>query len=149
MIYLLCVLVGITAGGAAVYILRLRADRVAAIPESLNGVRWERGHSRVTNDAIRHLRRHYPTHDLITNAPFLDLVTTKGARAEAVARRCHAWTVAVVMIDKRTGDSGRLIIWSDDSEMEEKTWILRRVGYKVIVVDRNGGEQQLIDAMAA
>lgn len=149
MIYLVCILAGMIAGGAGVYVLRLRFERTASMPVELTGMRWERPNSCLNNQTLKHLRRHYPTHDLITSVPFLDMVHPKGARSEAVAGRCRAWSVGVVMIDKRTTECGRLILWADDAELENKTWILRRAGYKVIVVERDGEEQGLLQAMAA
>lgn len=149
MIYILCLMMGLLLGAGAMHAVHLRIEREAARPVDLNGLRWERGSMRVTNEAIRHLRRHYPTHDLVTHVPFLDLVQARGPSSDAVARRCIGWNSGVVMIDKRTGDSNRVILWSDDAEIEQKCWILRRVGYRVIVVDRDGEEQRLLDLMAA
>lgn len=113
----------------------------------LEGVRWERNAKELSYASLRHLRRHYPTHDLMTNVGFLDLVFPKGHGSTQVVDRCKEWSVAVVMIDKRNGQVGRLVLLSTDEDVEEKTWILRRSGYDVVLVEPDALESEVIEKM--
>jgi hypothetical protein len=149
MMYVVCVLVGLMAGGAAAYFFMRRLAVHEPAPIDLRAMRWEKVPVRLTSPALRHLRRHYPTHDLLTCVPMMSLLATRGPQAEDVARHCAAWSAAVVMVDKRTGGLGRVIVWSADPLASEKAWMLRRVGYRVTLVDEDGEETAMLDAMAA
>jgi hypothetical protein len=148
-IYLLCVLLGMAAGAGAVYAVmrRMRAGEKGVIP--LDGVRWEKTGGGIVATAIRHMRRYYPTHELVIGCPFSEFVEAKGASAEAVRRRCAAWTVGVCMVDRRTAVVSRIVLWACDADAEEKSWILKRAGYRVTVIDRHIEESGLVEAMAA
>jgi hypothetical protein len=149
MIYLVCVFAGILAGGIAAVLVMERLSRRRPAPADLKTLRWERAEPRLASPALRCLRRHYPTHDLVTGVPLLDLMHTTGPHADEVARRCAGWAVGVAMVEKRSGSLSRLIVWSGDPAGEEKAWLLRRVGYRVTVLDENGTESGLIDVMSA
>jgi len=149
MMYVVCVLVGLMVGGAAAYFVTGRVAVRTAEPLDLRALRWERAPVRLTSPALRHLRRHYPTHDLLTGVPINTLITTRGPVAEEAVRHCTGWSAAVVMVDKRTGGLGRIIIWSGDPQCADKAWLLRRVGYRVTLVDEDGEEEAMISAMAA
>ena len=149
MIYLLCVLAGAIAGAVGAYIAceRTRRERDRVTP--LDGVRWERVVTDVVAPAVKHLRRHYPTHELITDYRFLDLVGARGPTSGDVRQRCASWTVGMVMVDRRTCAISRIVLWNGMADHDEKTWILRRAGYKVTVMDRDIQESGLMEAMAA
>lgn len=149
MIHLLCSFIGLIIGGLLVYYVKTRSDKEFSMPVDLTGIRWESGNSVINHDAYKYLRRHYPTHDIVTNVSFLELAQAKGSRVEDVIRTCKSWTVGVVMIDKRTGSGQRIILWKEDPQADEKAWILKRIGYRVFILQRDGAEQQIIEGMAA
>jgi len=149
MMYVVCVLVGLMVGGAAAYFAMGRVSARTPEPLDLRALRWEKAPVRLSSPALRHLRRHYPTHDLLTGVPITTLITTRGPVAEEAARHCAAWSAAVVMVDKRTGNLGRIIVWSGDPQSADKAWLLRRVGYRVTLVDEDGEEAAMLEALAA
>ena len=149
MIYAVCLLAGALIGAAASYIVLARLSASRSRPAPLEGVRWERVGTGGVPDAVRHMRRHYPTHELVIGCPFSDLVEARGPAASAVKNRCGGWNVGVAMVDRRTGALSRIVLWGCDPHLEEKTWILRRAGYRVTVVDRHIEESGLVEAMAA
>lgn len=149
MIYILCVLAGILIGGGAAAWLMLRLTPRTIPDVDLRTLRWERSEPKLSNPALRCLRRHYPTHDLVTGVPLLDLVSTSGPHADEVSRRCAGWSVGLAMVDKKSGAMSRIIVWRNDPLMEEKIWLLRRVGHRVTVIDEDIGETQLLDVMTA
>ena len=132
---------------AVMVIARKRSEARYRANSVLEGVRWERNSKELSYASLRHLRRHYPTHDLMTNIGFLDLVFPKGHGANQVIERCREWSVAVVMIDKRNGQIGRLILLSTDEDVEEKSWILRRAGYDIVIVEPDALESEDIEKM--
>jgi hypothetical protein len=126
--------------GVLLYFLKLKKS-----PEiDLTHVKWQRSADCVNQVTYRNLKRNYPTHDLVTGVLFCDLVTTKGQQAQQVMQKCRDWLVAGVMIDKRTGFLDRVIIWNDDDLIEEKNKILKKVGYRTVVLDREENEEDLI-----
>lgn len=132
---------------AVMAIIRRRSEARYKANSVLEGVRWERNEKELSYAALRHLRRHYPTHDLMTEIRFLDLVIPKGHGGSQVVDRCKNWTVAIVMIDKRNGHLGRVVLLSTDEDAEEKSWILRRTGYDVVVIEPDGLESEVIERM--
>ncbi len=132
---------------AVMAVVRRRNEARYKANSVLEGVRWERNAKEQSYAALRHLRRHYPTHDLMTNVRFLDLVFPKGHGSNQVVERCKEWTVAVVMIDKRNGQIGRLVLLSTDEDGEEKSWILRRTGYDIVIVEPDALESEVIEKM--
>lgn len=149
MMYFACLLVGLISGGAGGFYLHSRLHERKAGPPDISGARWEKSKGVITPLAIRHLRRHYPTHDLMTNVRFLDLVQARGAINDGVEAHSGYWTVGVVMIDKRTGDGSRIILWHEDEDRDQKSWILKRAGYKVHHLQRDAEESELLNSMAA
>lgn len=149
MIYLVCVFAGMLAGGIAAVLVMGHQSRRRPAPADLKTLRWARADPRLASPALRCLRRHYPTHDLVTGVPLLELMHTTGPHADEVARRCAGWSVGVAMVEKRSGSLSRIIMWSGDPQGEEKAWLLRRVGYRVTVLDEDGAEARLMDVMTA
>lgn len=149
MIAVFALLAGVMIGVGAGYIGCERMHRARERMPALNAVRWEKTTVQVVAPALKHLRRHYPTHEIVTGFPFMDLVHARGSASEAVRRRCGAWTVGFIMVDRRNEILTRVVLWDDDIEGTEKTWILRRAGYKVTIMSRGVDEGRLMATMAA
>lgn len=152
MIVVIVAILALIVGGSSGYAVALRTRRPgdgAGRPFDASGVRWQRGDGHRAYQALRHLRRHFPTHEIVTGVRFLDLVEPKGNAAPDARRRCYDWTVAVVMVEKRTDRLARVVLRSDDVHAEEKRWVLRRAGIKVSIVEHDADEDAMRAAMAA
>jgi hypothetical protein len=149
MISVIFLMVGMLVGAGGTYLAMEKVRRERGRIPSLERVRWERTAIQVMTAAHKEMRRHYPTHELVAGCPFLDLVHARGAASEAVRTHCASWTVGIVMIDRRSEATSRIILWNEDAHRDEKTWILRRAGYKVTVMPRDVDTDALMEAMAA
>lgn len=130
--------------GVLLYFFKFRKDSEIDILH----VKWQRSSNSINQVTYRNLKRNYPTHDLVTGVLFCDLVTTKGHQAQKIMQQCKDWLVAGVMIDKRTGFLDRVIIWNNDNYIEEKNSVLKKVGYKTVILDREEDEERLIQKIA-
>lgn len=148
MIAIMTMIMGLIVGGGCGWLATTRIQH-ARTRQPLEGVKWEKTGSTGVYSALHNLRRHYPTHDFVTGARFLDLVRSCGRSAESANRTCREWTVAMVMIDKRTQAASRIILRSDDPDADEKSWILRRAGFKVMTIEPDVDEDGMRAAMAA
>lgn len=149
MIYIICMLTGLIVGGASAFLVLQNMHKINRKALNLSGVRWEKNDVEINKPAIKAIKRNFPTHDILTNVPFFDLVKSKGKDAEKVTNQCREWTVAILMIEKRTGAKNKIIIWKNDPYENDKTWILKRLGYKVYVIDSEIEEDILLQEMAA
>lgn len=146
------IVAGIPAGGAIHWIMQTRrppSSTSSATPQDLALARWERTGNDGLSPALREMRRLYPTHDIVPTMRFLDLVRVKGSTGEAIRARCNAWTVAAVVVDRRTAEIVRIILWSEDERLAEKIQILRKVGFHVRTIPADAGMEELATAMAA
>ena len=146
------IVAGIPAGGVLLWIIQTRVRVRGATsmnPQDLALARWERTGNDGMSPALREMRRLYPTHDVVPTMRFLDLVRVKGTTGEAVRTLCNAWTVAAVIVDRRTAEIVRVILWSDDDRLSEKTSILHKVGFHVRTIPSDAGMEELAVAMAA
>lgn len=145
-------MLALIVGGACGYVIASRSrGPTTRTGDSFtaSGIRWQRSDGHRAYQALRHLRRHFPTHDIVTGTRFLDLVEPKGNAAPEARQRCYDWTVAVIMVDKRTERLSRVVLLSDDVHAEEKRWVLRRAGIKVSIVEHDADEDTMRAAMAA
>lgn len=140
--------VGIAIGASACWLMT-RSPAELSVREAIDGVKWEKTGANGAYPALTALRRHYPTHDFITGIPFLDIVTARGTIGERATKLCRSWTISIIMIDKRTQEVSRLFIRSDDPDAEEKRWILRRIGFKVVMIEPEADDDGMRLAMAA
>lgn len=120
-----------------------------AIRLDASGIRWEKIEAHRPYEALRQLRRHFPTHDIVTGVRFLDIVDPKGTGAVLARTRCEDWIVAIVMIDKRTERLSRVILRDDDRFADEKKWVLRRAGIKVTLMPPDANEDVMRATLAA
>lgn len=146
------IIAGIPVGAAFFWIIQTRRaplPQKGAAVDVLTLARWEKTGSDGLNPALREMRRLYPTHDIVPAIRFLDLVRVKGSAGQAVRAQCGEWSVAAVVVDRRTGEIARVLLWSDDERSAEKTQILRKVGFQVRTIGAHADMEELAMAMAA
>lgn len=152
MIAIIAAICALILGIGIGYLIALRILKRSPDSETkldASGIRWEKNEGHRPYEALRQLRRHFPTHEIVTGTRFLDIVEPKGTAATTARRRCEDWTVAVVMIDKRTDRLSRVILRDDDAHAQEKRWVLRRAGIKVTVISPDADEDVMRAALAA
>jgi len=86
---------------------------------------------------------------MMTNVRFLDLVKPMGHAASSVIPFAEQWTVPIVLIDKRTGLVGNLVLNENDPDLEGKRNILMRTGIKVFILPDDAGEAAILELLAA
>lgn len=123
-------------------------DRLAP-SAPIAAIRWEATGVDLTDGPVRHLRRHRPTHDLLTNVPFLQVVRPKGNAAAVVSRRCASWLLPIVMVERRSGRIERVVLLNGDPDLGEKHGILRRTSVRTIVIAPDADEREVVTALAA
>lgn len=144
----LCAWIALRWRGRAGGVADIAVDRLAP-PPPIAAIRWEQTGIDLMDGPVRHLRRHRPTHDLLTNVPFLNVVRPKGNAAALVSRRCAGWLLPIVMIERRSGRIDRVVLLSGDADIAEKHGILRRTSVRTMVIAPDANETEVVTALAA